>query len=167
MKKIVLLFIISLGLILTAQAQEDIRIGAFLAYGSEIENMGIGVNAEFPILENLTIAPSFIYYLPKEEFGVKINWLELNANANYYFVANEGISVYGMGGLNYSSVKVSYDNNYLFGSNYSATDGRIGLNLGGGINFNIGSRFVPFATVKYVVIDDGQLVAAAGVRYTL
>lgn len=167
MKKTVLLFIFSLGIIFTGQAQKDIRIGAFLAYGSEIENMGIGANAEFPILENLTVAPSIIYYLPKEEFGIKFNWLELNANANYYFLSNESLSVYGMGGLNYSSVKVSYSDDYLFGNGYSSTDGRIGLNLGGGIHLNLGSPIVPFAAVKYVIIDGGQLVAAAGVKYSL
>lgn len=156
--------LISLGFLFTAQAQENTRIGAFLAYGTEIENIGIGANAEFPIMENLTIAPSLIYYLPKEEYGVKINWFEVNANANYYFVMQDDMGVYALGGLNYSSVKVSYNDTWL--GNYSASDGRIGLNVGGGINFNLGG-ITPFAEIKYVLMDGGQLVVGAGAKFNL
>src|SRR5690606_39449067 len=131
---------------LSVKAQEETRIGAFLAYGTEIKNIGIGANAEFPIIENLTISPSLIYYLPKEEYGMKMNWFEVNANANYYFVSQDNMSVYALGGLNYSSVKVSFDNAWL--GNYSASDGRFGLNLGGGINFKIGGNITPFAELN-------------------
>ncbi|MEX2350109.1 MAG: outer membrane beta-barrel protein [Flavobacteriaceae bacterium] len=167
MKKTVVSMMFILGLFCTVQAQENTRIGAFLAYGTEIENVGIGANAEFPIIENLTIAPSLIYFLPNEEYGVKVNWLEVNGNANYYFISDESMGVYALGGLNYSSVKVSYDGDSFFGDDYSASDGRFGLNLGGGINLNIGSSIVPFAELKYVLIDDGQLVASAGVKFNI
>lgn len=166
MKKITLFIAFTMGILTTVQAQEETKFGAFVAYGSEIENIGIGINAEFPIMESLTIAPSFIYYFPKEEFGVKMNWMEFNANANYYFVNEENLGVYALGGLNYSSIKVSFDDN-LFGESYSASDGRFGLNLGAGANFNIGGSIVPFAELKYVVIDGGQLVAVAGVKFSL
>lgn len=156
--------LISLGFVFSAQAQEETRIGAFLAYGTEIENIGIGANAEFPIIENLTISPSLIYYLPKEEYGMKMNWFEVNANANYYFVSQDNMSVYALGGLNYSSVKVSFDDAWL--GSYSSSDGRFGLNLGGGVNFNLGG-ITPFAEIKYVIIDGGQLVAGAGVKFNL
>src|SRR5690554_7380618 len=147
-----------------AYSQEETRIGGMLAYGTEIESIGIGANAEFPIIENLTISPSFIYYFPKEEYGIKMNWFEVNANANYYFVTQDNMEVYALGGLNYSSIKVSYENNWF--GNYSSSDGRFGLNLGGGINFNMG-RVTPFAELKYVIIDGGQLVAVAGVKFNI
>jgi outer membrane immunogenic protein len=164
MKKLFLV----LGLFFTIQfaySQEETRIGGFLAYGTEIENLGIGVNAEFPIIENLTISPSIIYYFPKDEHGFKVNWFEVNANANYYFVTNDNLGFYGLAGLNYSSVKVSFDDPF-FGSG-SASDGRIGLNLGAGANFELGGNIVPFAEVKYVIIDGGQLVIGAGVRFNI
>ncbi|WP_458627628.1 outer membrane protein [Winogradskyella sp. PC D3.3] len=148
-------------------AQTETKIGGFLAYGSEIENIGIGANAEFPIVENLTISPSFIYYFPKDEYGIKINWFEVNANANYYFLNEDHIDVYGIAGLNYSSVNVKYENDSIFGEDYSASDGRVGLNLGAGTNINIGSNITPFAEIKYVIIDGGQLVIAAGVKFNL
>ncbi|MBF8149123.1 outer membrane beta-barrel protein [Winogradskyella sp. F6397] len=150
-----------------SNAQDQTKLGGYLAYGTEIENIGIGVNAEFPIADQLTIAPSFTYFLPKDEFGVKVNWFELNGNVNYYFVDSSNISVYGLGGLNYSSVKVSYDDAVGFGGDFSASDGRFGLNLGGGANFEIGSNILPFAELKYVIIDGGQLVIAAGVKFNI
>ncbi|HNU59003.1 MAG TPA: outer membrane beta-barrel protein [Aquaticitalea sp.] len=152
---------------LTASAQTETRIGGLLAYGTEIKNLGIGANAEFPVIEKLTISPSFIFYLPKKETGIKINWFEVNANANYYFLQEEKVEVYGLAGLNYSSVKVKYAEELSFLGDFSASDGRIGLNLGGGANFNIGSSITPFAELKYVIIDGGQLVIAGGVKFNI
>jgi len=165
MKKLLL----AVGVFFTIQfvySQEETRIGGFLAYGTEIENLGIGVNAEFPIIENLTISPSFIYYFPKEEYGMKINWFEVNANANYYFVTNDNLGFYGLAGLNYSSIKVSFDDPF-WGESFSGSDGRVGLNLGAGANFELGGSIVPFAEVKYVIIDGGQLVIGAGVKFNI
>lgn len=152
----------------SVHAQEETRIGAFLAYGTEIENLGIGANAEFPVMEKMTISPSLIYYLPKDEMGIKINWFEVNGNVNYYFVDQDNIGVYGIAGLNYSSVKVNYDGeDFGFGGDFSGSDGRFGLNLGGGANFDIGGSITPFAELKYVIIDGGQLVIGGGVKFNL
>lgn len=167
MKKTVLFIAFMAGVLTTVQAQEETRIGAFVAYGSEIENIGIGANAEFPIAENLTISPSLIYYFPKEEFGIKWSWFEVNGNANYYFVNEDNIGVYALGGLNYSSIKVSYDESLGFGGSSSASDGEFGLNLGAGANFDLGGSITPFAELKYVIINGGQLVAGAGVKFSL
>lgn len=169
--KLVKLFLIAIITTLTVSnisAQTETTIGGLVAYGTEIESVGIGANAEFPILEKLTLSPSFIYFLPKEAGLSKINWFELNANANYYFLDQETVSVYGIGGLNYSSVKVTFDGeNDLFGNDFSASDGRVGLNLGAGANFSIGGRLIPFTEIKYVLIDGGQLVIAGGVKFKI
>lgn len=168
MKTIKLLsFIILLTFSFSVSAQSETKIGALIAYGTEVESIGIGANAEFPVMEKLTISPSFIYYLPKDESGIKINWFEFNANANYYFLDEDSIDVYGIAGLNYSNVKVKYDDAFGFGGDYSASDGRFGLNIGGGANFDIGSSITPFAELKYVIIDGGQLVIAAGVKFNI
>lgn len=152
------------------KAQIDTRIGGMLAYGTEIENLGIGVNAEFGILDDLSISPSFIYYLPKDNGPIKVTWFEFNANANYYFMQDEKFDVYGLGGLNYTSVSVKYDSNAFggFGGSASGSDGRIGLNLGGGANLHLSNDSItPFAEIKYVIIDGGQLVIAAGVKFKI
>lgn len=147
-----------------AVAQEDTRIGGYLAYGTEIESLGIGATAEFPIATNLTIAPSLTYFFPREENGVDFDWFEVNGNVNYYFLDEDGVGVYGIGGLNYSSVKVSGDTGF---GTISVSDGRFGLNLGAGANFKIGGSIIPFAEVRYVIIDQGQLVVQGGVKFNI
>lgn len=147
-------------------AQQETRIGGLIAFGTEVESLGIGANAEFPIMDKLTVSPSFIFYFPKKSYGVKVNWFEVNANANYYFLENDKVDVYGLAGLNFSSVKVNYDGAYsgLIGS-ASASDGRFGLNIGAGANLSLGKSIIPFSEIKYVIIDGGQLVIAAGVKF--
>src|SRR5690606_29689295 len=115
---------------LSANAQEDTRIGGFLGYGSEIKSLGFGVNAEFPIMENLTIAPNFTFYLPKEDSDIiKTTIFEVSANANYYFVNDDSFGIYGLAGLNYTSVKVKVEDlGFGFGE-ASSSDGKIGLNI--------------------------------------
>jgi outer membrane protein X len=147
-------------------AQNDTRLGAMLAYGTEIENLGIGVNAEFPVMENLNISPGFTYFFPKDEYGINVNWWEINGNANYYFTDREGFGFYGLAGLNYTHVSIDYDDSPIGGS-MEASDGRFGLNLGAGANFDIGSSITPFAEAKYVIIDGSQLVIAAGIKFNI
>ena len=157
-----------IGGLFISNAQVETKVGAMLAYGTEIENIGIGATAEFGILEKLSIAPSFIYYLPKEEGPIKVNWFEINADANYYFLQDEGFQVFGLAGVNYSHVKVKSDVDFgPFGGNYEASDGKIGLNLGAGVNLDLGGNIMPFANLKYVIIDDGQLVIGAGVKFKI
>lgn len=168
--KIKLLFITALLLIgncLVTTAQTETRLGAMVAYGTEIENVGIGINAEFPVMENLTISPALIYFLPKDEYGINVNWWEINGNANYYFMDSEGFGFYGIAGLNYTHVSIDYDDSPFGGGSMEASDGRFGLNLGAGANFNIGSSIIPFAEAKYVIIDGSQLVIAAGIKFNI
>lgn len=163
---IVTSFMLFFGGIFLSSAQTDTRLGVLIAYGSEIENVGLGVNAEFPVMESLTISPSFVYYFPKENYlTVDMNWWELNANANYYFVDNENLGFYGLAGLNYSHISVDYD--IPGGSSVDTSDGEFGLNLGVGANFDINSKITPFAQAKYVIIDGGQFVIAAGIRFNI
>lgn len=153
---------------LSANAQEETRIGGYLGYGSEIKNPGFGANAEFPIMDNLTIAPNFSYYLPKDENDVvKTSIFEFNANANYYFMNDNALDLYGLAGLNYTNVKVEVENlGFGFGG-ASSSEGKIGLNIGGGANFNIDKNWTPFAELKYVLSDFNQLVFSAGVKFSI
>ncbi|MDC6383976.1 hypothetical protein D2V93_16425 [Flagellimonas taeanensis] len=162
-------FLLSFGLLLlTCQvmlAQNDFRIGGKLIYGTEIESIGIGATAEIPIIDKLVIAPDIGYYFPKKEGDVKFNMFEINGNVNYYFVDDETLGFYGLGGLNYTHAKVKFDNDFV-GSG-SGSSGEVGLNLGAGANFPIGKNFLPFAEIKYVLGDADQLVIGAGIKFNI
>lgn len=165
MKKNLSILIVTLMMSIGLKAQDNIRIGALVGYGSEIESFGVGVNAEFPILKNLTVSPSFVFYLPNDDELIKTNAFEFNANANYYFVATDVFGVYGLAGVNYTHVKTDIDFGFL--GDVSASEGKVGLNLGVGTNFNVGGRLLPFAEVKYILSDFDQFLVAAGMKFNL
>lgn len=162
-----MILVVALFVCSCAWAQDEKKIGGFLAYGTEIESLGIGINAEFPIasVSQLSIAPSFIFYFPKSDSFVKTTLWELNANANYYFSKTEKTGFYGIGGLNYTSVKVKTDLSSLGFGEISGSDSSIGLNLGAGANFIVGKSFVPFAELKYTIGDFDQLVLSGGLKF--
>ena len=131
------------------------KIGVFLGYGTEVEELGIGVNGEFGINDKVSITPSFIYWFPEDP----ISWWELNANVNYYFSTAGTANFYGLAGLN------------LFGYNYDieGVDGgtEVGLNIGAGANFDIGKNWEPFAELKFVLGDADQLGLFFGGKFKI
>lgn len=165
MKKSILSFIVFLMFLGFAKSQS---IGLMLGYGSKIEQIGIGANAEFGLTEKLKIAPSFLYYFTEDHDFAKTNLWELNGNLNYYFIDSNEMGVYGIGGLNYTHISVKADSPFGgFGGNYSESSGKIGLNLGAGLNYNISERLSPYAELKFVISDYDQLVAMIGMKYKL
>jgi len=152
MKRTLLPLILCSFLTLAAVGQKS--IGAGLAFGSEIETLGIGFNAEFDINKEIDISPSFIYYFKNNNVSV---W-ELNGNVNYIFNA-EGPIFYGIAGLNITGVKQNRD--FPF-NDRSDTD--LGLNLGVGASFSQVGSVIPFAEIKYVLSNYDQLSIFGGVR---
>ncbi len=146
-------------------AQDSNRIGAQLIYGSEVNTLGIGAIAEFPIAERMAISPSFSFYFPKDQGFVKTSAFEINGNLNYTFVEENSLLFYGIGGINYTNYKVKSNLSQVGLPDSSVSTGDIGLNLGVGANFEVGQSFLPFAEVKYVVGGLDQLVLAGGVKF--
>ena len=152
MKKlgVVLAFMVCMMAAVDSSAQ---KIGVMLGYGTEVEELGIGVNGEFNINDKVSISPSFIYWFPKDP----LSWWEFNANANYYFTTAGSADFYGLAGIN------------LFGYNVEGGDGEseVGLNLGAGVNFNIGKNWEPFTELKFVIGDADQLGLFFGAKFKL
>ncbi len=152
MKKVgaILSFILCMLAAVDSSAQ---KIGVFLGYGTEVEELGIGINGEFNINSKVSIAPSFIYWFPEDP----ISWWEFNANAHYYFTKAGSADFYGLAGIN------------LFGYNVDGADGEseVGFNLGAGANFNIGKNWEPFTELKFVLGDADQLGLFFGAKFKL
>lgn len=172
-KKSLILFCL-LGLVATTQnAKGQTAIGGGLAYGTEIESPGINLNGTYMVTENIAIAPSIIYFFPKSYYSdYKLKWLEVDLNGHYYFNTTGNIKPYALAGLNFSFLTVpTYDFSSLFGGSgevENETTTKIGLNLGGGAEFDIDSSIKPFGQLSYSIIENfGQLVIIAGVRFPL
>jgi len=157
MKKV--LFTLLLAGVISFSASAQTRVGGLLAFGSEIESLGIGGVAEFMIKENMGISPSIVFFFGNDNYSM---W-ELNGNFNYYFATEGSAQIYGLAGLNFASVSYDDDDFYDGGS-----DTEVGLNLGIGSNFvTKKDNLLPFVEVKYVVSDFDQLCIFAGVKFIL
>jgi outer membrane protein X len=172
MKKIIIVSVF-LGLLFSASgafAQESVknRLGFFLAAASgDIDQIGIGGIGEFKVANRVTISPQILFYLPESRGNYDWAFMELNANANYYFYNQDIFEFYGFGGLNFTRWQARYDgpgNNNDFDDE---SDVEIGLNLGGGINFEVGRNFVPFSEIRVTVGDFDQIVISAGLKFNL
>jgi len=170
-KALLVLVILIAGLSFSTQAQ-TMKVGGGFVYGSEIENVGINVNGQYFLNDQWAIAPGFNYFFPKNFAGdLDYRWFEFNANGHYYFnVSSDAIEPYALGGLNFAFISVDYYTGFSgfgVGEVESETTTEVGLNLGGGINFNIGSNLQPFGELRLVVSEADQIVIGGGVRYIL
>jgi outer membrane immunogenic protein len=165
MKKLALIAIVVVSASLfgtEVNAQVKNRVGFFLAAASgDIDMVGLGGVGEFRAMDKLTIAPQLIFYFPEERGNADVKFFELNVNANYYFYNHDILEFYGLAGLNYSRVKVDYD------GGGDASDGEMGLNLGAGLNFEIGQKFIPFTELRITLGEYDQFVFNAGLKFNL
>lgn len=134
------------------------KIGVMLGYGTEVEQLGLGVNGEFNINSKVSISPSFVYWFPNDP----LKFWEFNANVNYYFTKAGSADFYGLAGINLFTVK--YDGSVNIEDDSSS---EVGLNLGAGVNFNIGKSWEPFTEVKFVIGDADQLGLFFGAKFKL
>lgn len=132
------------------------RLGVFLAADfGDVDEVAIGGLGEFKVANKFTLSPQLLLYFPDNDY----NFFEVNFNGNYYFFSQEVVSFYGLGGLNLA--RFSYDGP---GGDYNDTE--LGLNLGAGINFEIG-KVVPFSELRFTIGDYDQLVLSGGLKFNL
>jgi outer membrane protein X len=147
----VLAFMVCIMAAVDSSAQ---KIGVMLGYGTEVEDLGIGVNGEFNINDRVSISPSFIYW-----FVENASVWEFNANVNYYFTKAGSADFYGLAGINMFSAKADFEG--------AERNSEVGLNLGAGANFNVGKSWEPFTELKFVIGDFDQLGIFFGVKFKL
>ncbi len=151
------------------------RGGVHLAFGSEVEQVGLGLNGEFFVAEKVSIAPELNIFFPDKftsnVFGVKSTstsstW-SISGDVHYYFISDEKIGFYGLAGLGLATAKVKskteIPNQPTQETSYS--DSELGLNLGVGANFTVPGSIIPFGQLKYETNYE-QLLLQAGIRFT-
>lgn len=148
MKKLFILVVL-FAAAFSASAQLNFGLGATMgtkaAAGASGEKVGFGANARvLYTIGDLGISGGFTYFIPSsytiETMGIKskstLNLYQINADAHYTFYRADKLGVYGLAGLNYSiasaKVEITPDD---FGMSGSASDGKVGVDLGAGANF--------------------------------
>ena len=170
MRKLFLTAVIAL-LSIGAYAQKgQTYLGGQLAYPTEIESLGIGVKGGYEITDAIRAQATFDYFLKKNN----VSWWDLNLDVHYLFPLGNNIKVYPLAGLTYLRGSVdgftqtvnTPDGTVTVGSNESYSDGNLGLNLGGGFQYDLTDKLVLNAEVKFQIIKNtNQGVISAGLAY--
>lgn len=154
---------------LYAQEVGDISIGGGLAYGTDLENLGIQASGTYILNEDMRLGADIIYWLMgSDDFGggyeLSYTFLEINANYNYIFYNENDMIIYALGTLGIHYGKVNYDgpDSEFFGS-VDSSETELGLGVGAGLEYNLGSVKL-YAEPRIFLSGFDQFSLAAGVR---
>lgn len=181
MKRTIKIAILIFGLFLTynthLQAQ-DIKLGGGLVLGTgvfefdDVDNdLGLRIEGLYSINEEIRTSADLTYFFPKSEGDVDISLLGVNINAHYIFYNEDGVTAYGLGGLNIAVVTVDTPSQTVpgfgtFGGSDSETE--VGLNLGGGVEYMLDfADLFGEAKIGGLAGDADQFVLAVGLRFGL
>jgi hypothetical protein len=132
-------------------------------WGSDAD-IGVGARAIVGlggIVKGFETFGSFDYFFPSDDSGANITYWEANANLVYRVnAAGESTTPYIGTGLNFAYTKVSTN---ALGGEISGSDTQGGLNLLGGIIFEVG-RLNPFLEARFELGGGEQFVATVGLR---
>lgn len=155
-----LVFLSSLLFIPKMQAQFEgtVGIGLHAGYGAEINSVGGGAHIHYYYTNQVRFAPSFTYFIERKDSQM---WMA-EADAHYILPVTVTASLYPIGGLNYSRWALD---GTLEGETHvpAQIERRLGLNMGLGIQHDIGYRVRANYELKYQFIrDHSQMVFMAG-----
>lgn len=174
MKKFFLTLCIALvSLSVSAQKGEN-NIGAQVLYGTDASNFGIGLKYQYNITDAIRLEAVGDYYFETDGFSM----FDVNINGHYLFHFSK-FTVYPLVGINFTHWKqdnvLGFDEDYdglyadeLEKFNKDAKESSIGLNIGGGVQYNLTSKLRIGAEIKYQTISGASTaIIGLGVTYTL
>ena len=161
MKKLVLVICMFFACMGVSFAQQGIQaVGVHLSYGTEIENVGLGIKYQYNITNNLRFEPSMEYFFKKDN----VDMYDINMNIHYLFPIQNQVRIYPLLGFTYTHW--SLDMGELEGLDVNANESKFGANLGAGIEFDIANNWMMNFEAKYQLIDDfDQGVFNIGIAY--
>ncbi len=151
------------------QAQSQVLLGPSASFSSEYD-FGVGATLMFglpSVTPGLGVMGDFLIYFPDV-----IDYWEFNANATYDIqIENAKVAPFVLAGLNigHGSVDaIDFDDpdfSYEFDGDSST---KLGLNLGGGIAFNVG-KFRPRVTAKVILggIESGAFAVIGTLPFVI
>ena len=158
MKKVVLMALFALVSVV-ASAQS---VGVHLAYGTDIERLGLGVKGRYTFTDNMRGEASFNYFFKSNN----VTFWDLNANAHYLFALNDKLTLYPLAGLSYLHASGSYEVYAPQRIKYSESSGHLGFNLGGGVDYALSENWSLNAELKLQLVKNStQGVLNVGVVY--
>jgi opacity protein-like surface antigen len=142
-----------------AQTDSKAKVGVGILYGDEPEAVGLQITGTYRINQHVEFAPDVSIYFPGGNNTIYHSYWGINLNGHYIFVDNPNFDIYGLAGLNITSVKeVIPIENY---EEYHHT--KLGINIGLGSEYHF-QHFSLYGELKYIVSDLGQVVIGVGAR---
>lgn len=157
MKRMILLALaLFIGMGIQAQSVKgDLAAGANVSYGTKdgFSNFGIGAKLQYNLTDAIRIEPSATYFLKKDY----INMWDVNLNAHYLFPVADQFTVYPLAGVGLVGIKAEYDGFEYDGyeiEGASASETKIGFNLGIGGQYWMTENFALNLEAKYQIVSD-------------
>ena len=143
------------------------RIGGQFGIGTDVESFGLGIRADYALTGRLLLAPDFMYFLGDDDFGIELNWYDINLNANYMIeLNNPNLMPYVLAGLNIARTSVSCDG-ALSSICDDFSDVEPGFNLGGGVDYLLTGSLALFGELRAVIVGANQVVLGFGIKLPL
>jgi len=146
-KKIAIIAVSAMFMIYTATAQQGEKAaGGYLslAVGDVVTNIGVGGKFQYNVLDPIRLEGSLSLFLPSK-FTVNDGWFgsqslygtlsmwDISANVHYLINVSDQYNVYPLLGLSLLGATVKF-------LDVKDTETGIGLNIGGGMDFNINEQ---------------------------
>ena len=167
MKKLITTTLV-LALLSSANAQIELRGG--FSFATTSEKLAFQLGAQYAITPEIDLAGNLSFYFPeKTEFTdpfsgntttIKSGLWMIDIDGHYNFPLDNGFSGYPLAGLNLSTFTANVD-----GSGDSNSE--VGLNIGGGLAYEISDLLDAFLELKYIIGNADQAVLGLGVLYKL
>ncbi|MDO4948832.1 MAG: outer membrane beta-barrel protein [Bacteroidales bacterium] len=150
MKRMFLMLVVLLMAVVGSYAQEQV-VGWNLNYSTKNQNFGVGVKYRFYVADYFRLEPSADYFFENKDVS---NW-DVNCNLHFLFRAKDDFYLYPLVGASFAAFSVGPNDL-----------NRLGLNLGGGFDWEFDRNWVATIELKYQCLKDfGQAVFSAGVAY--
>ena len=161
MKKYIFVAILALTSIFGARAESgDVALAPQFVFATKHAMAGLGLQAQFDVLDNVRVAPEFIFFFKKDN----ITAYNGNLNVHYLIPKSSTVTVYPLAGFSYTRFKVDFINDK--GEADDERHDRIGLNIGAGALYKIQDQIQLFAEERFQLVKDfNQSVTALGVRF--
>ena len=165
----------TISLIAVAQEKGDWAVGGELLFFTSDEPggvntifIGIGANIQYNVTNPIRLEGSFKYVLPREIIAIdgyhvdRTSWWKTDLDVHYLFRANNKVTTYPLAGFSILGQKHTFDNidplaQLGRGPDHTYTLNRMGLNLGGGIDFKLSERMNLKADLKYGIYGGGDI----------
>ena len=153
MKKLFFVICMMLMSVATFAQQGKMTIGIHGDYMLDSpKNFGIGANVGYEVINNVRGVAEFNYLFKKDHWS----YWNVEINGEYLFKVGDAFTIYPLVGIDLLGATLSYDGE-------SNSESKLGLNLGGGVEYQLMENLALKAEYNYKTQGNGWSLLKFGV----